>query len=739
MSDNNITEGMLDMFLFESEQMLEQMEEVTLLCEKQNDFDSDSVNEMFRFMHTIKGSSGIMMLNNIMTVSHRLEDIFGYMRENEVENLPVTELIGYIFEGFDFISGELEKIKSGGEADGDETQLVEDLENFYEKLKRIKDGLEEEPEVPEPVESMEAEQPKVKEPATVDGQAPAFELVNIGEGSKFFLIRIQYRKETEMANLKAYSAVFELQNIAIDMRYEPATITEDEGTSATIIEKGFWIAIHTINSEGEVMSLVDHSAGVSHIDILELTPSEFTECMNSADLQVPTLHFDRDVMEGMVQEEEHKEMKADEIEKKPKSKKAAAKGQTPKAKPVGNANAAKNGKPAATGASHQSFISVNVEKMDMLMDLIGELVIAESVVLQNQDLKVPGLDLTNFNQQAAQMTKLTSELQEAIMSIRMMPLTNVFQKMNRVVYDMTKKLDKDIDLEIIGEGTEVDKNIIEHISDPLMHMIRNAADHGIETREEREQAGKPAKGTITLEAKNEGGKVWIIVKDDGKGLSRKGILKKAREKGLIEKGMEKDYTGKDVYSMITLPGFSTNTEVTEFSGRGVGMDVVMRNIQSIGGSLDIDSDEGFGSTMTLKIPLTLAIIDGIILAVGSSNYVVATEDVKEFVGIKKEQLIVEPDGSEFIMLRGECYPVLRLKKYYNLGFGHDDIEEGIVTLLEYEERFIAVFVDELIGEQEIVVKPIPNYIKKVKGLSGCTQLGDGSISLILDTGSLINS
>ena len=387
-------------------------------------------------------------------------------------------------------------------------------------------------------------------------------------------------------------------------------------------------------------------------------------------------------------------------------------------------------------AAKQAFISVNVAKMDSLMDLIGELVIAEAVVLQNPDLQVPGLDLSNFQKAAGQLQKISSELQDVIMSMRMMPLNNTFQKMKRIVHDVSGKLNKQVELVIIGEDTEVDKNIIEHISDPLMHLIRNSLDHGLEDTEGRIAAGKPEKGKIVLEAKNEGGKVWISVSDDGRGLNREKIYNKALEQGLIT-DPQREYSDKEIYNFITRAGFSTKEQVTEYSGRGVGMDVVVQNIQNIGGSLDIESTEGEGAKMTLKIPLTLAIIDGIILGVGDARYVVATGNVKEFLRAEKEQIVVTPDGAESIMLRGECYPVLRLKEYYHLKQGIDDIEQGIVTIIEHEGDRIALFIDELIGEQEIVVKPIPPYIKKIKGLSGCTQLGDGSISLILDAGSLV--
>ena len=385
-----------------------------------------------------------------------------------------------------------------------------------------------------------------------------------------------------------------------------------------------------------------------------------------------------------------------------------------------------------------SFISVNVSKMDQLMDLIGELVISESVVLQSSDLKVPGLNLDNFNKAAAQLSSISTDLQNVIMSMRMVPLTNTFQKMNRIVFDVSRKLGKDIEFVMVGDSTEVDKNIIEHISDPLMHLVRNAVDHGIETNEERVDSGKTEKGRVTLSARTEAGKVWISVEDNGKGLDREKILAKARKQGMLDESKpDSAYTDKEVYQFITLPGFSTNEQVTEYSGRGVGMDVVIQNIQAIGGALEIESTPGYGSTMNLKIPLTLAIIDGIVMETGTSSFVMETGVIKQFIRVKQDMMINEPNGDEYVMIRGECYPVIRLGRWYGLTDYQDSVEDGVMLILEVEDKKICLLVDKLVGEQEIVVKPIPSYIKKVKGLSGCTQLGDGSIALILDAPGLV--
>jgi len=383
------------------------------------------------------------------------------------------------------------------------------------------------------------------------------------------------------------------------------------------------------------------------------------------------------------------------------------------------------------------MISVNVHKLDRLMDLVGEMVIAEAMVIQNPDLK--GLELNSFQKAARQLSKITSEIQDMVMSIRMVPLSTTFHKMHRIVRDMSKKLGKEVDLEIIGEETEVDKNIIEHISDPLMHLVRNAIDHGIETCEERIANGKTRNGIITLEAKNSGSDVLIIVKDDGKGLDREKIISKASKNGLLHKAAQ-SMTDKEIFNLILLPGFSTKDDVSEYSGRGVGMDVVVKNIEAIGGSVSIDSIPGKGSTITLKIPLTLAIIDGMTTKVGNSRFTIPTISIRESFRPKENDIITDPDRNEMIMVRGQCYPILRLHEIYRLKTEVIDFAKGILIMVEQDERSVCLFVDELLGQQQVVVKSLPNYIrnyKKITGLAGCTLLGDGSISLILDIAGIV--
>ena len=722
MAEEFSTDGMLDIYLFENEQLLEQLQERVLEQKDAECFDEDSINEIFRTMHTIKGSSGIMMFDNITAVSHKLEDVFFYLRESHPENVPHLDLVEHVLEVADFISNEMDKIRSGSPVDGDASEIIAGLDKFLNKLKK---GIKQEGSEPPP-ENVH-EEPKQFYIAPVATSA-----------SRFYKIYITFFPETEMANVHAYKTVYALKEIAEDLLYSPDDIIADEGSAEQILKEGFRILLQAQCGEDEIREIIGVGYDIKNVDIFECKAEEFLQGFDFGDdTQTAQIDLESSVeeIESKAQAEQKQEEQGEKEEKEPAKPKIAPGDFVIKSKEPGKHKTLAKDKNKAEKAA---FISVNVNKMDQLMELIGELVISESVVLQSPDLKVPGLNLNNFNKAASQLAKISTDLQNVIMSMRMVSLTNTFQKMNRIVFDVSRKLGKDIEFEMLGEHTEVDKNIIEHISDPLMHMVRNAVDHGIETNEERAQSGKPDKGKVILSARTEAGKVWISVEDNGKGLDREKILAKARKQGLLDDSKsDAAYTDKEVYQFITLPGFSTNEQVTEYSGRGVGMDVVVQGIQAIGGTLDIESTAGMGTVMSLKIPLTLAIINGIVLETGNSSFVMETGAIKEFVSVKENMMIREPNGDEYVMIRGECFPVRRLGKWYGMSAYKESVEDGMMLILEVEDKKVCLFVDKLVGEQEIVVKPIPSYIKKVKGLSGCTQLGDGSIALILDPAGLL--
>lgn len=649
-------ETLIEMFIFETEQLLENLEQIILDSEERENFTPESINEIFRIMHTTKGSATVMGFENMSLLAHTVEDLFHYIRENHVQSLDFAALSDLILRSIDFLKAELLKVKAGDEPDGSCEQLISDIETFLSQLK--------------------------------------------GASRKRTMQAIVYfQEDCGMENVRAFNIVHQLQEIADQIEYIPADIKENPDTAEMIRREGFQVRFRTDQTYKQIHHLL---SAIAYLKDMHL--SEWMEN-----------HDDEQLRNGASNEQSGDSRYNGQVDE-----------------------SAARFEPTHRAVHHQSMISVSVNKLDTLMDLIGELVISEAMVTQNPDLQ--GLELDNFVKSARQLRKIINELQDVAMSIRMVPLSMTFQRMHRIVRDMGKKLNKEVRLEIIGEETEVDKNIIEHISDPLMHLIRNAIDHGIETAEERERAGKPRIGTVTLEAKNSGGDVLILVKDDGRGLNRERIYRKAKENGLTDRP-EEELTDREIFSYIFLPGFSTNDSVTEYSGRGVGMDVVSRNIGVVGGTITVDSKPGEGTVFTVKIPLTLAIMDGMNVRVGRSIYTLPINSVKESFKAESGQIITDPNGHEMIMIRGHCYSVLRLHELYQVQTDITDLSEGIMVMVEHDGKEICIFVDELIGQQQVVVKAMPAYIRRfrsARGLAGCTLLGDGSISLILDVGSLIS-
>jgi len=356
------------------------------------------------------------------------------------------------------------------------------------------------------------------------------------------------------------------------------------------------------------------------------------------------------------------------------------------------------------------------------------------MVTRNPDLN--DLVLENFDKAVHHLRRVTSELQDVAMSVRMIPLAMTFQKLVRVVHDLARKEDKKVKLNLVGEETEVDKTMTEQIADPLLHMVRNSVDHGLEPPEERIRLGKPEVGKVTIEARYEGGEVWIIVSDDGRGLDREKILKKAIEKGIV-KGDPAALSDEEVFNLIFEPGFSTSNTVSEVSGRGVGMDVVKKNIEKLKGRTSIRSRLGFGTSIYLQIPLTLAIIDGMLVRVGDARYTIPLLSIRESIRPLKASITETPDGEEIVRIREDLIPVIRLHRLHGKTPQYSELWDGILVIVEEQGRKAAIFIDEILGQQQTVIKGLSQYLSMVKGVSGCTILGDGAVSLILDIGGLI--
>lgn len=755
-------ESMLDMFIFEMNQLLDQLEQLIIECEE--GYSMDNINEIFRIMHTVKGSAAMMLYENVSKTAHSIEDLFFYLREEDPSDVDYSSLTDLVLEGMDFIKNELAKIAEGGEAATDPTDIIKRIKAFLcvlkgedeDKVKDIQIKTQNKDELKVNLKQHSSNNFKNKfechlyfnedcEMENIRSFNVINNLRNFGEilktipndvidikseeiikkdGFKFIIATdisyeeihqninstiylknfelnvyspkgyraiINFDEGCEMENVRSYTIIHNLKNIAENIKYFPEDIISEDSIEV-IREKGFKIEFYINKEYDDVYEMLMQTLFLKSLTLEELVESINDEKFVSKKEEAHKIENKKDT---------------DTSNKKNKSKENSNKKQV----------------------SSQQMISVNIGKLDQLLNLMGELVISEAMTTQNPDLD--GLELENFNKSARQLRKIIKDVQDSVMSMRMVTLDATFFKMQRIVRDMCKALGKNIELVIEGRDTEVDKNIIEHISDPLMHIIRNSVDHGIETPEERVEKGKSEKGVIRLEARNSGGEIIISVKDDGAGINKDKVIAKAKSAGILKKP-EEEYTDREIYQLIFHAGLSTKESVTSYSGRGVGMDVVTANIEVVGGSIIVESEPGQGTTTLLKIPLTLAIIEGMLISMGGAKYTLPISSIQETFKAKRENIFTDPDGNEMITLRGDVYNVVRLYDFFNAPTQVKDLEEGVMIMIENEGRTICIFVDELIGEQQVVVKSIPKYIKRIKGISGCTLLGNGDISLIID-------
>lgn len=373
-------------------------------------------------------------------------------------------------------------------------------------------------------------------------------------------------------------------------------------------------------------------------------------------------------------------------------------------------------------------VKVDTGKLDFLVDMVGEMVIAESMVRHNPELA--GLANSKLVRSLAQLGRITNEVQKTAMSMRMVPVGQLFQKMARLVRDLSRRYGKQVELETVGEDTELDRNIVEELGDPLMHMVRNAIDHGIETPEGRRAAGKSAAARVTLRAFHQAGHITIEVSDDGRGLNRDKILAKAREKGLMENADH--LSDNDIFNLIFEPGFSTADKVTDISGRGVGMDVVRKKIQQLRGRVEIQSVLGQGTTFLMKLPLTLAIIEGLVVGVGKERYIVPVFAVKEMLRPTAETMFTVENREEMALVRGRLFPVVRLYRRFQVKPRSEDYASSVLIIAESEGKDFCLMVDDVLGKQEVVIKSLGESLRNVSGVAGGAILGDGRVGLILD-------
>lgn len=685
--DNNM-ESMLEVYLFETNGLLTHLDEILLRCEQAGTFDSDSIDEIFRIMHTIKGSSAMMEFNSMATVTHKMEDLFYFVREhgiNPAYNEPLTDLM---FKSSDFLKTEVEKIENNEPLITDIGSLEQEINSF---LKKISGQGADEPQQAAPEQQQES-------PASATEQ-PATEAVKV-QAEFPYPVRVFFEEETEMVHLRAMLLVHAITETGVAVYNVPEHLDTDSTAADVIGRDGLLISFRTKEEMESSLKIIENFVYTKNYTVLSAQAQQETQ------------------------------VKSEKVEKPSGAADVPA---------VTNNNVNGNGNHLAV---KQNLINVNLSKLDNLMDLVGEIVITESMVTANHNVQASdGAVDNNYTKASRQLRKLTDELQEIVMSIRMVPISGVFQKMRRIVRDMSKNLEKEAELVLVGEDTEVDKSIVDSINDPIMHVVRNSMDHGLEDKQTRLANGKPEKGTVTLTAQNTGGEILISIEDDGQGIDREAVLAKAKRQGMLKKP-EKEYSNREVYNFLLMPGFSTNEVVTEYSGRGVGMDVVKKNVEKIGGDVSISSEPGKGTKVLFKIPLTLAIVNGMKVSVGDTMFIIPTNNIKQLVKVTDDQVLYDTSGNEIITMRNQYYPLIRLHSVFGLQPKAQTLEDSIVVQVESHEKVYCVLADDLLGEQQVVVKGLPGYLNqfniKETGISGGAVLGDGSISLILDVVNLYN-
>ena len=705
----------ISIFLSEANEIVEGLENDLVLLED-NKSDEDLLNKIFRSAHTLKSSAGTVGFTTMSELNHVAENLLEKVRSGKLDVTPT--MITVLLEFLDTVKIMLQNIIDGkGEADG-----VNNIESLKAKIKAIADGNEIDASAQTPTTSSAA--PTVKKETQTSTQAQAIEEPEKKEesssGSNVFHISMSF-KATIFDNgidplmfLNDLRDIGTISNLKIDVsNVPPISALEDPYTCYT----QFSLDISTNSTLEQVQNIFLFVIDDNDINISDAKVSVQKE--DKIETQTETQVAEETKEEKTIEETKSQEETKEEIK-------------TEQAKP--QTSAAKSQASSSVKVQAPSTVRVDTRKLDSLMNLIGELVIAQSRIMQ----LTQSLDIDNGLKEAvSSMDRTSRQIQEEVMNIRMMPVGPIFNQFHRYVRDLNLELNKEVKLVLKGETTEIDKNMLEQLSDPLKHIIRNSMDHGIErTKEERIARGKPEFGTITMSAAHQEGHVVIEVSDDGNGLNKERIYNKAIEKGLLSK--DGKYSDAEIYRTIFSPGLSTAEKITDISGRGVGMDVVRANVEKMKGKIEIKSEEGKGSTFIIKLPLTLAIIEGITFALGEQIYIMPLISIIEQMKVKNEQIKPFEGRGEMIKIRDEYLPLIRLHKVFEIDTHIEDIDNGIVVVVEAGYRRCAIFVDELLDQQQVVIKSLDSAFSKHSGISGGTILGDGRIALIIDIQGLVN-
>ena len=684
-------------FFEEAGENLERLEQQLLVIDIES-VDDETLNSIFRCAHSVKGGAATFGFGDVAELTHQMESLLDKLRRHELE--PTAPMVDVLLQSGDALKAQLARHQHGG---GEVVDTAGLLASFRAFLAGQAPPLPA-PAKPAPAKAAPTPTPALKRPDPTPPQ-PA--------GKRGLELQVGPLDEPEVCAslVELFSDIEGLGTI------EPL----DGGQAADGMRR---FKIVTTSSDADLLDLFTFHVAREHVKLLPLGPGYgFHAGSPGAPAQVeddPTFGF---------------------FENAPGSPGAPEAPDAPDAPMTADASAAPVAGPAAKAAAktvaapataEASTLRVSVEKVDQLINLVGELVITQAMLAQNSAQMDPGL-YQQLAKGLADLDRNTRDLQESVMSIRMIPMSAVFNRFPRMLRDLAAKLGKKVDFVTRGEATELDKGMVEKITDPLTHLVRNSLDHGIESPADRLAKGKPETGTLTLSAAHQGGSIVIEVRDDGKGMNRDKLLAKAREKGM---DAPDSLTDAEVWGLIFAPGFSTAEVVTDVSGRGVGMDVVKRNISSLGGTVEIESNEGFGMSVRVRLPLTLAIMDGMSVSVGDECYLLPLASVVESFQVKPDTVKTIGGSGRVVQVRGEYMPVVDLEAVFDVPRLEAGQGNAIMVVVEAEGQRAALLVDQLLGQQQVVVKNLESNYRRVSDVSGATIMGDGRVALILDVGSL---
>ncbi len=697
----------LEIFIDESSEHLQSISDGVMVLEKEPD-NQDTINEIFRAAHSLKGMAGTMGYKRMQNLTHDMENVFSEVRNG---NISVTsDMCDVLFQCMDALESYVDNIRNNqDEGTEDNEDIIKALNAFIEGIggDGKKEAKKEEPKAEEAKEEQKQEEAKAAKSDNnqLEGLTLAdFERSAVNEALEknisVFNIKVEVEESCVLKAARAFLVSKNLEGHCEVIKSEPTTQDiEDEK-----FEFEFRILITT---EEEIDSIVSIIKSVS--EIKDATPIQVTDKLD---------------------EEEEKPEEKPKEEKKPAAKETKPAPKEEK-KPAAKEPAKGGGKPV----SHT--VRVDIEKLDVLMNLVSELIIAKNgLVSASNDGENGGIKSSNFTEQIEYLERVTTNLHESVMKVRMMPIESVISKFPRMVRDLSKKLDKKMELYITGEDTELDRTVIDEIGDPIMHMIRNSADHGLEPTDVRIERGKPEVGTIALNAFQEGNNVVIEVKDDGNGIDTERVKAKAVEKGAITQEQADSMTEKEAVDLLFRPSFSTAEKITDVSGRGVGLDVVKSKIEALGGDVEVKTVYGQGSTFSIRLPLTLAIIQALMVKLGEEKYAISLGSIETIEDIAISE-IKYVHAKEVIHLRGSVIPLIRLRELLDVPGEPEESDTIVVVIVRKGDKLAGLVVDSLIGQMEIVIKSLGKYISINKMISGATILGDGSVALIIDANTLV--